>query len=290
MMLYYSPDYTAAGYAFDTTRKSTWIAESLQKRPIAGVELREPTPVTEFELEWVHDPAYIAAVRDGQPLYLAQSQGFTWDPGLWAAVCASTGGVLAAAKSALEDGVSGSLSSGLHHARWDSGSGFCTFNGLAMAASSAATHGKSVLILDLDAHCGGGTHSLIAGTPGIQQLDVSVSWGDGYEPKPPHTLEVVRTAGHYLDAVSKRLQDLEGHWDLCLYNAGMDPYEDCRCGGLPGITRQILQERERMVFDWCRINGVPVAFVLAGGYTGGSLDQHMLVDLHRMTIEEASHV
>ena len=74
--------------------------------------------------------------------------------------------------------------------------------------TALAAVGEKVLILDLDAHCGGGTYSLIAGIPGIQQVDVSVSWGYGYEPKPSHTLKVVRTAGHYLDAVSKRLQDM----------------------------------------------------------------------------------
>src|SRR6185369_4139490 len=110
----------------------------------------------------------------------AESQGFSWDPGLWRMVLASNGGVVAAARAALQDGVAGSLSSGLHHARHERGAGFCTFNGLALAARAALDAGAgSVLILDLDAHCGGGTTSLIEREPRIWQSDVSVSGLDG---------------------------------------------------------------------------------------------------------------
>jgi len=50
----------------------------------------------------------------------------------------------------------GSLSSGLHHARRTHGAGFCTFNGLALAALTAlevlTAGAQRVLILNLDAH------------------------------------------------------------------------------------------------------------------------------------------
>lgn len=50
---------------------------------------------------------------------------------------------------------------------YDSGAGFCTFNGIAIAAKQALRRGaKRVLIIDFDAHGSGGTHSLIAGPTG----------------------------------------------------------------------------------------------------------------------------
>ena len=140
----------------------------------------------------VHATEYVDAVRSGEPRGLAEAQGFPWDPGLWTMVTATTGGVVAAVEAAREDGVAGSLSSGLHHARADRGAGFCTFNGLAVAARLAGL--RSVLILDLDAHCGGGTHALIAGDPRIRQVDVSISEFDNYVPRAPHTLDVVGSA------------------------------------------------------------------------------------------------
>ena len=104
-------------------------------------------------------------------------------------------------------------------------------------------------------------------------------------------LDVIDRPDDYLPTLRARLDALSGRvpgFDLVLYNAGMDPYEGCEVGGLDGMTRDVLGERERTVFDWCRSEGVPVAFVLAGGYTGPRVTQDELVELHRLTISAAS--
>ena len=292
MKLFYSPSYTLAGHDFATTRKSGWIAESLAARPIPGVEIQAPIPATEEQVRWVHGAEYVEAVRTGEPRSLAQSQDLTWDPGLWPMVLASTGGAIAAALAAMRDGVAGSLSSGLHHARRDTGAGYCTFNGLAIAARAALDAGaESVLILDLDAHCGGGTHSLEADDRRIWHADVAVDAYDRYEPGERGTLSVLHDARDYLPEISRRLDALERTapaFDLCLYNAGMDPYEGCPIGGLSGITQEILREREELVFAWARRRAIPIAFVLAGGYIGPRLDKETLVGLHRLTVAAAT--
>ncbi|CAM3825638.1 hypothetical protein [Smaragdicoccus niigatensis] len=292
MQLFYSPDYVGAKHGFDTTRKSGWIAESLTNRPIDGVQLRQPEPITLEHLSLVHDIEYVKAVQTGEPVDLAESQGFTWDPALWRMVLASNGGVISAARAALTDGVGGSLSSGLHHARRDSGAGFCTFNGLAIAAKTLLDEGtvQSVLILDFDAHCGGGTADLIEGDDRIWQSDVSVSAFDHYSNRSNSELLDVTEAADYLPAIASALAQADrlGPFDLCIYNAGMDPYQGCDIGGLDGITADVLAEREHLVFDWCQQRSTPVAFVLAGGYVGSRLDQRALVDLHRLTITAAA--
>lgn len=291
MKLFYGPDYVQTEYAFDTTRKARWVADSLQAEPIAGVEFVAPEPVTEAQLCELHDPAYVTAVRTGEPRALAESQELRWGALLWPSVCASTGGALAAADVALRDGCAGSLSSGLHHARREQGKGYCTFNGLALAARHALAGGaKSVLILDLDAHCGGGTHSLIAQEPLIRHADIAVDPYDSYTASGANRFELVSESARYLPAVRELLAELEssGSYDLCLYNAGMDPHEGSAQGGLAGITEETLAERERMVFAWCRARAIPVAFVLAGGYVGPRLTQSSLVALHRLTIQAAT--
>src|SRR5262249_28951953 len=127
MKIFYSPSYTVAAHSFETTRKSRWIAESLAREPIAGIELVAPEPTSVAVLTRVHDPAYVAAVRTGKPLELAQSQGFKWDKKLWKWDCRATGGLSDAAIRPLGPRrASGSLSSGLHHARRARGAGFCT--------------------------------------------------------------------------------------------------------------------------------------------------------------------
>jgi acetoin utilization deacetylase AcuC-like enzyme len=207
-------------------------------------------------------------------------------------VLASNGGVVAAALAALKDGIAGSLSSGLHHAGYGSGAGFCTFNGLVIAAHAALAAGaRSVFILDLDAHCGGGTASLIAGEPRIRQFDVSVGSYDSYPKSKQSRLVVVRNASEYLPTVHRILEEADSagdSFDLCLYNAGMDPCENCDTGGLPGITQDMLDEREQFVFQWCHDRQLPIAFVLAGGYIGPRLDKSGLAALHRLTLSAAS--
>jgi acetoin utilization deacetylase AcuC-like enzyme len=211
---------------------------------------------------------------------------------------ASNGGVVAAALDALTHGLSGSLSSGLHHARRGHGAGFCTFNGLVIAAREAIAAGaESVLIVDLDAHCGGGTASLIAEDPRIWQMDGAVDSFDFYGDSIVHQsngrirLRLVHKNDDYLAEIERGLGEMERQgpsFDLCLYNAGMDPFEGCSIGGMAGITREILAAREQLVFDWFRRQEAPIAFVMAGGYLGQGLDAEGLVDLHRLTLEAAA--
>jgi acetoin utilization deacetylase AcuC-like enzyme len=293
MRLYYSPAYTAAAHVFDTTRKSGWIAASLDLRPVSGVQLVEPAPLDARQLESVHTREYVRAVRTGTPRDLAESNGFPWDPAMWDAVCASNGGAVAAAIDAYRSrSVAGSLSSGLHHARAGHGAGFCTFNGLALAALALREAGaRRIVIVDLDAHIGGGTFSIVAGWPEVWHLDVAVVGGfDRYDATGADraTLDVVRDASGYLGLVRTRLDALPDHPDVAIYNAGMDVHEDCRTGGRAGFDDALLASREQLLFDWGRQRGVPIAFVLAGGYTGGDMTQDRLVGLHRITVETAA--
>jgi hypothetical protein len=50
----------------------------------------------------------------------------------------------------------------------------------------------------------------------------------------------------------------------------------------------MLAAREQLVFEWCRKQGLAVAFMLAGGYIGEQLDADGLIDLHRLTISAAA--
>jgi acetoin utilization deacetylase AcuC-like enzyme len=293
MDLFYSPAYTSAAHVFDTTRKSGWIAASLARSPIAGVRVVAPEPLTRSQLLAVHTPEYVDAVRTGVPEALAESNGFPWDRAMWDAVCSSNGGAVRAALHAWRGRTTaGSLSSGLHHARAAHGAGFCTFNGLALAARALRQSGaRGIVIIDLDAHMGGGTCSLVGEWPEVWQLDIAVVGGfDGYDPAGSGriTLDVVREASRYLDLVSARLEALPLDMEVAVYNAGMDVHEDCLTGGRDGFDDALLTARERLVFGWARRRALPIAFVLAGGYTGGRLTEDRLVNLHRMTIDAAA--
>jgi acetoin utilization deacetylase AcuC-like enzyme len=287
--VFFHPDYNRTGLAFETTRKATAIARSLQARPIAGVELIRPISADRAEIETIHSADYVDAVITGEPIGLAGSNGIGWDEDLFASTCSSTGGARDAVLTALaQGGVAGSLSSGLHHARRERGSGFCTFNGLALAALAALHAGAAkVLILDLDAHCGGGTASLIAGVDGIEQIDVSVHAYDRYESRPDARLSIA-TADDYLTVIERELDGVRSpeSIDVVIYNAGMDPHESA--GGVRGIDADMVAARERLVFDWTASQRIPLAWVLAGGYLSTGLDIDGLTALHRLTITAAA--
>ena len=282
MKVFYNEAYTAAAHAFDTTRKSGEIATAMDEGCAPGCEVVDPVDFVDLAeelIEATHAPAYVEALRTGEPYDLAGSQGFSWDEGIWDMAVNSTAGVLAAADEALATGgSSGSLSSGLHHARHAGGEGYCTVNGLAMAATRATELvSGTVVILDVDAHCGGGTNELVGGNGRILHLDLSTSSFDSYRPDGNDQLTVLHGPSdvEYLKHVHGCLGCIPDDTDLVIYNAGMDPH--------PGVSAEGLAQRERLVAAWCARSSVPVAFVLAGGYTWGiTMDE--LVDLHLNTV------
>jgi len=287
---FFSDHYVAATTTFDTTRKAGLLAANLRTEPIDGVRLVAPVPAERADLDRIHDVDYVDAVLTGEPRWLASSAGLGWDPGFVNALLASTGGCIAAARAAWQQGVAGSLSSGLHHARSHGGAGYCTLNGVALAALTFCDVGaERVLVLDLDAHCGGGTADILGGDDRIIQLDVSTDAFDQYRPGGGSTLDIVDSADDYISTIATRLSDLgPASVDAVVYNAGMDPHEQCDTGGLDGIDDHVLAERERLVFEWAIGAGLPIAFVLAGGYSGRALNVDHLTALHRLTVEAAA--
>lgn len=292
MDVFFSKDFIRDSHSFDTTAKAGWIADSLSRQSFDRVSLTEPIDLKHEHLSVVHTEKYIDAIKTGLPLDLASSNGLKWDNSLFPCVFAHNAGIVAAALKALDSGISGSLSSGLHHARKDKGNGFCTFNGLVIAAMAALNAGASrVLIIDFDAHGGGGTNSLILNEPRIVHLDISVNSFDSFVPAKKEDCSVlVSDSSDYCEQIFVNLQNLNNQtFDLCLYNAGVDPDQRCKVGGLQGITEEVLRERDRYVFEWCRWKGIPVAFALAGGYINSeTLSKQQLVNLHLGTIVAAS--
>jgi len=272
--IFYDDDYVLES-ELETRTKAKPIAELIISDGVSGVELRSPRKATRAELEEVHSPEYLDSLWNGVQDLLRS-------------LLASTGGVLEAVDQALIDGFSGSLSSGLHHAKRTHDEGFCYINGLALAALRAIhVHGLTdIAILDLDAHCGGGTWQLLGDDARVRLADVSTNSYDSWKSlELRHHLKVVRDSNNYLVEVEKALNHLSGIQFL-IYNAGMDPFEGCSTGGQPGITREVLQRREKLVADWCKENNVPVLFVLAGGYEGPNLDLEGVARLHLLTIKE----
>lgn len=283
--IYWNNQYTAPEHAFDTTRKSKEIVKRLGPDTITDPSYAVHYAVQAIE-KTIH-PHYNDALQTGVPTTLSESNGFKWDQGIWEMAINSTAGVIYAAADAYRNRrIAGSLSSGLHHATNEHGSGFCTVNGLAVAANFLIQNNPymQIAILDFDAHCGGGTVTSLRQLgidTQVEQYDISTEMFDSYREDNTHNIRQVNNDDDYLNAVQEVLDLLprdRNKIDLVLYNAGTDPY--------PTISKEALQERENMVFCETYQAKIPVAYVLAGGYT---FDQTMdeLVQSHINTINSA---
>jgi acetoin utilization deacetylase AcuC-like enzyme len=300
---YYHPDFAAPiGDHIMPIRKFGLVAEGL--KTLSGVRLAQPEPVTEEDLLRVHTQEYIQAVRTGEPRPLAESQKFPWSPALFRSVCLTNGSCLAAARQALKDGCAAALASGFHHAHADHGEGFCTFNGLVVAMEALRTRGEleKAAILDLDLHYGNGTAALAASRPYIMAVSI---YGNDYQNNVPYRDVSIRRHedgpnhlsaslpagcdGTQLSAILGQQLPLlltRGKPDLLFYQAGADPLEDDPFSPL-ALKHADLLERDRMVFSFAKSHGIPIAWVLAGGYTR---DIAKVVEVHLNTFKAAAMV
>jgi acetoin utilization protein AcuC len=134
---------------------------------LEGVELLEPEPAPDAELERVHVPSYLDAVRrapvngddpahglgtDDNPIF----EGMHEASGL---VC---GGSLLAAREIAEGRADRAvnIAGGRHHAMPDRASGFCVYNDCAVAISWLLDHGfERIAYVDVDVHHGDGVQA-----------------------------------------------------------------------------------------------------------------------------------
>lgn len=263
-------------------KKFSLVAKSLQSEP--QIEMRQPPPLQPQEILKVHSLSYFSAIQRGEPRSLAESQKFPWSPALLPSVLLTNGGVFSAAQEALQGGYSAALASGFHHAHKNQGEGFCTFNGLIIALQNLKDWGKieTAAVLDMDLHYGNGTAQLVKDRPWIKVL--SIYGNDYWDNKAYRDVSILRHtdgSNHFsaaLPAGCKRVQLLEimeNHLpklisdrkpDLLLYQAGADPYFEDPYSPL-ALTKEDLQERDYQVFQFAKMNSIPIAWVLAGGYT-----------------------
>lgn len=248
---------------------------------LPGLRLLEAPAATEGELALVHSPAWVEAVIGGSLSAASQREiGFPWSPRMVERSLRSVGATVAAARSALAEGVAANLAGGTHHACADRGSGYCVFNDIAVAARlmQAEWHRRHrrllrVAVIDLDVHQGNGTASIFRDDPTVFTLSMHGARNFPFR-KEPSDLDVDLPDGcrddEYLAALDRALDALwERHADglpgLAFYLAGADPHEADRLGRLK-LSFEGLAERDRRVLQALRERRIPVALAMGGGY------------------------
>lgn len=244
------------------------VASWLRLAP--DLRILEPTPVTRDQLMLAHDPAYVDGVLSGR---IRNGFGNT-SPEVAASLPWTSGAMLSAARDALANkSCAIAPVSGFHHACWKSAGGFCTFNGLIVAARVLLEEGaaRRIGILDADTHYGDGTDDILThlGETRIEHYTVG-----------EHYTEPGQAAAFFreLPRILARFRDC----DLLLYQAGADPHIDDPLGGW--LDDEQLARRDREVFRHCRAEGLPIAWNLAGGYQE---PLRKVLDVHDRTLIES---
>lgn len=283
-----------AGHRFPMG-KYRLLRERLVERGILGPEeLRWAEPASESLLASVHEPAYVRALLSGtlEPAAVRRL-GFPWTEAYAARARASVGGTFQATRAALEDGLSGALAGGTHHAHRDFGAGYCAFNDLAIAARWLLDEAglARVLVFDVDVHQGDGTAALLEDEP--RAFTTSLH-GDRNFParKQRSDLDVALADGtrdeEYLAALDRALDEsLErARPDFVLVQGGVDPLELDRLGRL-SLSPEGLRERDRRMLERFLAESLPVCLTLGGGYADPI---EPTVDAHVATYEEAKRL
>lgn len=238
------------------------------------LEIVAPPPASLADLFAAHDRDYVEAVLNG-----VIPNGFgNRLAEVTATLPYTIGSLLAAAEHSATTGEPAlSPTSGFHHAGWEHGAGFCTFNGLMVAALSLKRRGlaERVAIVDLDQHFGDGTRDIIRRLG----LDWVSHYTYGASPATPGT------ASTWLELLPQMVTETIADCDVVLFQAGVDPHIDDPLGG--ALTSEQLAERDRLVFSTCRASGVPVVVNLAGGY---QRPLQRVVQLHVQTLLELASV
>jgi acetoin utilization deacetylase AcuC-like enzyme len=236
-------------------------------------ELLTPDAATDVELLRVHRPEYLEKVVSGTLTDREVRRiGLPWSPELVERSRRSVGGTIEACRGALTDGVAVSLSGGTHHAFPDHGAGYCTFNDVAVAVRAMQTEGRArrIIVVDCDVHQGDGTAAIFAGDSSVFTFSIH-----GAKNFPLHKersdldVDLPDATGDadYLNALDVGLERslALACADLAIYLAGADPYVGDTLGRL-ALSQEGLAARDRLVFDQCRVAGLPVAVVMGGGY------------------------
>lgn len=242
------------------------------------LDLVAPTPATPDDLALAHDRRYVDDV-----LALRRPNGFgDRSPAVAAALPYTSGAMLTGARLALQRG--GAVCapcSGFHHAHWGSGGGFCTFNGLMVAALGVLGDGlaRRVAIVDCDMHYGDGTDEILERLGNPASIRHFTAGSEFH-----HSRQVAA----FFARLDEELAALAG-FDLVLYQAGADPHLADPLGGW--LTTEQLRERDARVFEALARHRVPVVWNLAGGYQrdadGGIAP---VLAIHRNTAREHARV
>lgn len=223
-------------------------------------------PIEPERMKQVHAPAYIDGLLAGD---IADGFGNKSKKDMQA-IRTTVGNFVTAAEYALTiSPIVWSLTSGFHHARYAGGGGFCTINGLMLAAFELQKyHDARTLIVDEDFHFFDGCVDILEHKPEMKEYVAMLS--SKYTHGTHEDVNLKARRAELEVAIAKHSPD------IIMYQMGVDMWIDDPLGG--SLSGKQLYQRDLDTFDVAKRHGTPVVANLAGGYAmnyNDTLQLHM---------------
>lgn len=253
-----------------------------------------PSPLQESTILLAHEAAYWEKLKT---LNLTRKEiraiGFPLSENLVRRGTYIANGTVHCALYAQEYGVAMNIAGGTHHSFTNRGEGFCLLNDIAIAAHYLLTNdkAKNILIVDLDVHQGNGTAQIFKSEDRV--FTFSMHGAKNYPlRKETSDLDIglpdKTEDNRYLQILENTLPLLldQVEPDFIFYLSGVDVLETDKLGRL-SLSLEGCKRRDKMVFEQCKKNGIPVAVSMGGGYSKRLSD---IVDAHANTFRVAQEL
>ena len=284
----YSPHYDISFFGIEKfhpfdSRKYGKIYRHLIKAGWQKEIFYEPPQASKEDLLLVHSAEYLDSLKDSKAVAriaelptLAFLPNFLLQKNLLEPMNYGAGGTILASQLALKNGWSINLSGGYHHAKADSGGGFCFFADVPIAIRKLMKEHPDMtyLIIDLDAHQGNGHESVLKDDPRVSIFDVyngQIYPGDT-EAKQYIDFDFPVRSGikdvEYLELINKKVPKVieKVKPGIIFYIAGTDVFEEDPLGMMK-VSQAGIIKRDEIVFRAARNRKIPIVMVLGGGYT-----------------------
>jgi acetoin utilization deacetylase AcuC-like enzyme len=262
------------GHRFPMVKYELLPEQLLYEGTIIEDQFFHPEPLDEPTILLTHEPSYWEKLKNQQ---LSRKEiraiGFPMSEQLVKRGTHIANGTLQCALFAQKYKVALNVAGGTHHSFTNRGEGFCLLNDIAIAANYLLHNRivKKILVVDLDVHQGNGTAQIFKNEDRV--FTFSMHGAKNYPARKEQSdldigLPDQTTDQPYLKILREKLPFLIDHVqpDIIFYLSGVDVLESDQLGRL-SLSIAGTKERDRIVFEQCKKNDIPVAVSMGGGYS-----------------------
>ncbi len=270
----------------DTKRYGKTFLYLQQELQISRHDIYEAYYASDEELLRVHTRSYLDLLKNSETIariaefkFLSSIPNEVLQEKVLKSIRYAVGGTVHGSQIAMEHGWAINLSGGYHHAKSDSGGGFCFFSdiGVAIRRLQSTRERMIILIVDLDAHQGNGYASILRDDEHVRILDVYNEDIYPHDEEAKQFIDFHYPLSSYIDdtpylrvveqAVPAAIERAKP--GIIFYIAGSDIFADDALGCM-AVSETGIKRRDEIVFKHAFMHEIPILMMLGGGYTDAS--------------------